>query len=325
MRTPTPSSSIPAICPAERWLQYLPGQRLLPGSSPGAGYPGLPFRQALHLFPAGHTCETQKAVTAPICLLRPLADDYFLSLIETLTAVLPGLDNSVLTIPARMGDALGGLDVRTEVGGRQIEFTETVQRGGLRLRPHPAGPEHQGYIVLALEFPGDVEVHSDCGSTITIPKPVLRARFQPYNFDGRIYAANIDTGVYRSVDDVKAQEVPELNCQAGCAHSCNKLTDQDLAKVYPQLAALLKGKMMDNLLDVLDGSLDMLLRNMIVGGWMFGREQAIDELDVARDTVPGASRLWTADANPTDEMERLVIRAPDASQPGWGQLDYVER
>ena len=95
--------------------------------------------------------------------------------------------------------------------------------------------------------------------------------------------------------------------------------------MYPQLAALLKGKMMDNLLDVLDGSLDMLLRNMIVGGWMFGREQAIDELDVARDTVPGASRLWTADANPTDEMERLVIRAPDASQPGWGQLDYVER
>ena len=147
---------------------------------------------------------------------------------------------------------------------------------------------------------------------------MLRARFQPYNFDGRIYAANIDTGVYRSVDDVKAQEVPELNCQAGCAHSCNKLTDQDLAKVYPQLAALLKGKMMDNLLDVLDGSLDMLLRNMIVGGWMFGREQAIDELDVARDTVPGASRLWTADANPTDEMEWLAIRAPDASQPGMG-------
>ena len=85
----------------------------------------------------------------------------------------------MLTIPARMGDALGGLDVRTEVGGRQIEFTETVQRGGLRLRPHPVGPEHQGYIVLALEFPGDVEVHSHCGSTITIPKPVLRAVSSP--------------------------------------------------------------------------------------------------------------------------------------------------
>lgn len=292
-------------------------------SAQTAGEPDCLSSRRCIFCPAGHTCATQQAMTAPVCLLRPLADDYFLELIQS----LPGQDSSVLTVPARFGAALGGLDVKTEVSGHKIEFSETVQRGGLRLRPHPLGPEHQGYIVLAIEFPRDLEVGSDCNSSITIPKPVMRIRFQPYSFNGRIYAASIDMGVYPSIDATEPIEITadHLDFEAGCAYTCGCLTDAHLAQVNLQLAAMLSGKLNDSLLEVLNGSLDALLRNMIVGGWMFGREQAIDELDVARDTVPGASLRWTGDANPTDEIERLVIRDPDPSQPGWGRLDYVER
>jgi hypothetical protein len=181
--------------------------------------------------------------------------------------------------------------------------------------------------VLAIEFPRDLEVGFSCNASVKIPKPVMRIRFQPYTFNGRIYAASVDMGGFPSVDGTAPIEITDehLDFEAGCAYSLGCFTSADLAQVDSQLAAMLSGKLNESLLEVLNGSLDALLRNMIVGGWIFGREQAIDELDWARDTVPGASLRWTGDANPTDEIERLVIRDPDPSQPGWGRLDYVER
>jgi hypothetical protein len=69
-----------------------------------------------------------------------------------------------------------------------------------------------------------------------------------------------------------------------------------------------------------------LTRDMATGGWIFGRHKAIDELDLARDSLhSNADGSWFfGDKNLADGVERLrILGKPGAA--GFGVVEYFEQ
>jgi hypothetical protein len=268
--------------------------------------------------PLKHSCVTKGTAVTTSCVLRPLLNDAGVELLQAMAPLL-GDSGALMQVLPELGALFTDLDLPGKLRDtmNRIKLSERVAKGGLRFLPHRSGKRHQGYLAVVLEMADTVEAEVSCASP-SIPAPVVaRLTFQPYSYAGRIYVTPLDVGIHH-----KVQDTAPVSIKGDCyTESCY---DGDLQQDFNDgLAGGLDPKIQAQIAASFDQLLQLLTRSMVVGGWLFGRAQALDELDLARDKV-AASNKWHGDKDLADEIQRLRI-VGSLKPGGWAAVDYLER
>jgi hypothetical protein len=253
-------------------------------------------------------------------------DDYRFTLLSMILSTSEE-GKVVLKAPETIRNMLSKITIPRDLGGAaEIVFEERVKQGRLRLLGHDAAPAHQGYLALALELDGDVEgvgKTGSCSATVTVHKPVIvRARMQPYFHAGRIYLQALSTDV---VQDLEGNTPPKIegDCYYGTAATCDSRVPSE-NKLLEDLRKSIQKQVQGDLLPFAGQLLRALVSDKAMGGWLFGRDAALEELDVARDVVPGQSATYGGDQDPADVIEAIrVVGVPKGA--GWAAVHHQER
>lgn len=284
--------------------------------------------KGLQRCPPNHQCSGRREALTPVCPLRSFTTDY---LVRDLEPHLQALDvyrrwtgfsnNQPKPPPDPALDSLDGYLLTGQMARIQLSLKGIASEladfsidhdgftgGGFSFQQSAAGAGHQGALMLRIESADALEAEYDgcdaCAAGVEGPF-VARVRFQPYTFGDAIHLAGLDSGVYRRLDDEWPQRVSERGVATTIGVACNLQNAADeLFKTNERLVGLDQELINAGLGTALDGLLEALLRNMLVGGFLLGRKAAIDELDVARNQPSGTF----GDNNNTDSFAGLHIR-----------------
>jgi hypothetical protein len=276
--------------------------------------------------PNNHTCTAEHvedpAVEAPLCFGRPFLDDFRVN-----AALQFAASKEIQNLTSGLLAMFSSIRFPTQAGGHDISIDERLEGAGFRFG---GGAFNQGYLEFTLRFRDDLNIHATCDVNVASPV-ILRVRLQPY------FAAD-DTDVpspphYHGTtrwrvthahlihDMVTGQRAEAVSSCAQAESGANQVLTSEEEDFFNQARA--------NMETPIETLWHRLTEDMIVGGWLFGRESAIRTLHTAQDSIPIAGGLNNeGDHDPAATIETLRLWPPtDPASPqgGGAVLWYRER
>ncbi|MBI5480408.1 MAG: hypothetical protein HY906_16210 [Deltaproteobacteria bacterium] len=275
--------------------------------------------------PRNHACTAEDladpAVAAPLCFGRPFLDDF-----RVHAALSYASSGEIDNLAGGLLDMFSTLRFPTKAGGYDISVDERLAGAGFRFG---GATFNQGYLEFTLRFKDDFNIWATCDVEVKAPV-ILRVRMQPY------FAAD-DTNVadppyYHGAtrwrvthahiihDMLTGERPPRVS-------ACAKASDA-VKGALTSLEQEFFDATQANLQPAVEALWRRLTGDMIVGGWLFGRENAIRALHTAEDVIHITGAPDQGDNDPTVSIEAMRLwPPPDPASPrgGTAVLWYRER